>query len=46
MKNYDELYEWFRKDIMKPAVIRNGDKTETVVRIPYSDERTSIQLQV
>ena len=25
MKDYSELYDWFLKDIIKPAVIKNGE---------------------
>ena len=38
MKDYSELYDWFLKDIIKPAVIKNGDKVDTFVRLPYDDD--------
>lgn len=38
MKDYSELYDWFLKDIIKPAVIQNGDKVNTFVRLPYDDD--------
>ena len=38
MKDYSELYDWFLKDIIKPAVIRNGDRVDTFVRLPYDDD--------
>lgn len=38
MKDYSELYDWFLKDIIKPAVIKNGDRVDTFVRLPYDDD--------
>ena len=38
MKDYSELYDWFLKDIIKPAVIKNGDKVDMFVRLPYDDD--------
>ena len=38
MKDYSELSKWLQDDITKPAVIRNGDYVDTVVRVPYDDD--------
>ena len=45
MKNYAELYEWFRRDIIKPAVIQNGEKTDLYIRVPYDDDFDFIYYQ-
>ena len=38
MKDYSELSKWLQDDITKPAVIRNGDYVDTVIRVPYDDD--------
>ena len=38
MKDYSELSKWIQDDIQKPAVIRNGDYVDTVIRVPYDDD--------
>ena len=38
MKDYSELIKWLQDDITKPAVIRNGDYADTIIRVPYDDD--------
>lgn len=38
MKDYSELSKWLQDDITKPAVIRNGDYADTIIRVPYDDD--------
>ena len=38
MKDYSELSKWLQDDITKPAVIKNGDYVDTVIRVPYDDD--------
>lgn len=38
MLNYSELYDWLQNDITKPAVIRNGDTVDTIIRVPRDDD--------
>ena len=38
MKDYSELSKWLQDDITKPAVIRNGDFADTIIRVPYDDD--------
>ena len=45
MTNYNELYDWFRNDIMKPAVIKDGDTAHTIIRVPYDDDFDFIYIQ-
>lgn len=38
MKDYSELSKWLQDEITKPAVIKNGDYVDTVIRVPYDDD--------
>lgn len=45
MTNYNELYDWFQNDILKPAVIKDGDTVYTFIRVPYDDDFDFIYYQ-
>lgn len=38
MNDYRELIKWLQDDILKPAVIKNGDCVDTIIRVPYDDD--------
>ena len=45
MTDYSELYDWFLKDIMKPAVIRRSETVHLVMRVPFDDDLDFIYFQ-
>ena len=46
MKDYSELSKWLQDDITKPAVIRNGDFADTIIRVPYDDDFADIGIRL